>query len=415
MGKNKKKRHNQLNKEENKGDGSPSDGNKFYAYSKYVAIQKSDTQKFDDNTDLEDENWIREKTLYQQKDSFNQQDNNNRFSKTKFPEEDHAEDIFPQNHEKERDIILSKIEEIDNKKRALSEVEVKPKKSLNSMVSKVQSPFSLVQPVDLTENKGSDDSGRAHGASIKSRDRDSVELWRASDQIDKNKRESEMTEPEQDKDKLLDEWLARGRDNNTIVEDVNGENAETNRVSRSSQRTGSSNRRSDANYDDEDEEEENELHKIHMLQSLQALQYMKKVPIPSIEDIKHMSVFLPKPKYPHLKKTLIFDMDETLIHCVDDIEAENPQVVLDVEFEDGEIVEAGINVRPYAIDCLKAANELFQVIVFTASHKCYADVVLDHLDPTGELIQYRLYRDSCYKTEDNVYIKDLRIIQNREM
>jgi len=44
-------------------------------------------------------------------------------------------------------------------------------------------------------------------------------------------------------------------------------------------------------------------------------------------------------------------------------------VILDVEFEDGEIVEAGINVRPFAIDCLKAANELFQVIVFTASHK----------------------------------------------
>ena len=43
-------------------------------------------------------------------------------------------------------------------------------------------------------------------------------------------------------------------------------------------------------------------------------------------------------------------MDETLIHCVDDIQEENPQTVLYVTFEDGETVEAGINVRPYAID-----------------------------------------------------------------
>ena len=108
-------------------------------------------------------------------------------------------------------------------------------------------------------------------------------------------------------------------------------------------------------------------------------------------------------------------MDETLIHWVDDIEEELPQVVLDVWFDDGEIVDAGVNIRPYAIDWLKAANELFQVIVFTASHKWYADTVLDFLDPKGELIQHRLYRDSWYKTEDNVYIKDLRIIRNREL
>jgi hypothetical protein len=32
------------------------------------------------------------------------------------------------------------------------------------------------------------------------------------------------------------------------------------------------------------------------------------------------------------KKTLIFDMDETLIHCVDDIENESPDVVLEIDF-----------------------------------------------------------------------------------
>jgi CTD small phosphatase-like protein 2 len=84
-------------------------------------------------------------------------------------------------------------------------------------------------------------------------------------------------------------------------------------------------------------------------------------------------------------------------------------------FPNGETVEAGINVRPYAIECLKEANKKYQVVVFTASHKFYADVVLDFLDPAHELIHHRLYRDSCFQTEDGVYIKDLRIIRNRTL
>jgi len=42
-------------------------------------------------------------------------------------------------------------------------------------------------------------------------------------------------------------------------------------------------------------------------------------------------------------------------------------------------------------------------------------VVLDYLDPKRELIEYRLYRDSCVETEEGVFIKDLRIIQNRNL
>jgi CTD small phosphatase-like protein 2 len=53
--------------------------------------------------------------------------------------------------------------------------------------------------------------------------------------------------------------------------------------------------------------------------------------------------------------------------------------------------------------------------VFTASHKAYADVVLNYLDPNNEVIEYRLYRDSCVQTEEGVYIKDLRVIKNRNM
>lgn len=158
--------------------------------------------------------------------------------------------------------------------------------------------------------------------------------------------------------------------------------------------------------------DENEIHKVHMLQSLQALQYLNTIEIPSLKVLKDKMVFLPKKK--NKKKTLIFDMDETLIHWVDSIEDDNPQFIIKVPI-DGEEVEAGINVRPYALEWLEAVNQRFEVIVFTASHQTYADAVLDFLDPDHELIKRRLYRDSCYETEEGVYIKDLRIFANRKL
>jgi hypothetical protein len=57
-----------------------------------------------------------------------------------------------------------------------------------------------------------------------------------------------------------------------------------------------------------------------------------------------------------VKKVVIFDMDETLIHCVDDIETEDPDVILEIDFPDEETVYAGINIRPYVMECLEEAN-----------------------------------------------------------
>lgn len=156
---------------------------------------------------------------------------------------------------------------------------------------------------------------------------------------------------------------------------------------------------------------DNEIHKLHMLQSLQALQYLKTISPPPLSELKNKLVFLPAQ---NKKKTLIFDMDETLIHCVDSIEDENPQYVIKVQLEDEE-VEAGINIRPYALECLETVNQKFEVVVFTASHQTYADAVLDFIDPEGDLIQKRLYRDSCFETEEGIYIKDLRIFANRRL
>jgi hypothetical protein len=54
-----------------------------------------------------------------------------------------------------------------------------------------------------------------------------------------------------------------------------------------------------------------------------------KIKAPPISEIKHLMVNLPPSLH---KKTLVFDMDETLIHCVEDIETQKPQMVIDLNF-----------------------------------------------------------------------------------
>ena len=54
----------------------------------------------------------------------------------------------------------------------------------------------------------------------------------------------------------------------------------------------------------------------------------------------------------------------------------------------------------------------FEVAIFTASHQSYADAVLNTLiDP--EKRYPRLYRQHCIRTNEGIYIKDLRVIRNR--
>ena len=69
--------------------------------------------------------------------------------------------------------------------------------------------------------------------------------------------------------------------------------------------------------------------------------------------------------------------------------------------------------RPFARELLEAANEDFEVIVFTASQRAYADKVIDYLDPTGRLVHHRLYREHC-TVVGNVLVKDLRVLANRQ-
>jgi len=157
-----------------------------------------------------------------------------------------------------------------------------------------------------------------------------------------------------------------------------------------------------------------QIYREHFLQTFQALSFCKLLKPTDPSVIAQKKVHLPRRETHKDKKTLVFDMDETLIHCNESPDMPS-DVVLPITFPNGEVVEAGINVRPFAIECLRELSQYYEIIVFTASHGCYANVVLDYLDPHEQYIHHRLFRESCVVTEEGVHIKDLRVIGNRNL
>lgn len=58
---------------------------------------------------------------------------------------------------------------------------------------------------------------------------------------------------------------------------------------------------------------------------------------------------------------------------------------------------------------LKEVAKHFEIVVFTASEKLYADKAINLLDPAKNLIRSRLYRNSC--TPFNLlFVKDLNTL-----
>lgn len=157
-----------------------------------------------------------------------------------------------------------------------------------------------------------------------------------------------------------------------------------------------------------------QIYKEHLQQSFQSMKFCRYMKQTDPKVLAKKKVYLTKKEVYRNKKTLIFDLDETLIHC-NDSPIKRSDVKLPIKFPHGETIEAGINVRPYALDILKELSQHFEIIVFTASHKSYATVVLDYLDPHKQYIQHRLFRDSCVYTDEGVYVKDLRVIANRNL
>ena len=106
------------------------------------------------------------------------------------------------------------------------------------------------------------------------------------------------------------------------------------------------------------------------------------------------------------RPTLVLDLDHTLVRSVAlhvagsgrGAGARPGRVVLPrLPGTDPGAPLTAFDARPGLPAFLAAASSLFEVVVFTAGARSYADPVLDALDPAGTLFAARLYRDACIR------------------
>ena len=122
------------------------------------------------------------------------------------------------------------------------------------------------------------------------------------------------------------------------------------------------------------------------------------------------------------KKTLIFDLDETLIHCIGEIKENDAQQnyhkSVDITLPTKKTIKVGINIRPFLYESLDILKEHYNLILYTASHQSYTDGVLKIIDPEKKYFKYRLFRYNCTQIKmDNstFYIKNLDIFKNIDL
>ncbi|WVZ69586.1 hypothetical protein U9M48_018353 [Paspalum notatum var. saurae] len=128
--------------------------------------------------------------------------------------------------------------------------------------------------------------------------------------------------------------------------------------------------------------------------------------LPDLMDVDSPSCLLKTPvRRKHV--TLVLDLDETLVHSTLD-PCDNADFTLEVFFNMKNHT-VYVRKRPHLKMFLEKVAQMFELVIFTASQRIYAEQLIDRLDPDGKYISRRIYRESCIFS-DGGYTKDLTIL-----
>jgi hypothetical protein len=141
----------------------------------------------------------------------------------------------------------------------------------------------------------------------------------------------------------------------------------------------------DENVDDEEEEasiDQESIAQPHVADDDEFNPWTFIQTLPPYETLQPNPVALP-PARDATKKCLVLDLDETLVHCSVDAPAQGSgpaDLTFPVVFH-GNHYTVHVKLRPWLTPFLESVSTKFEVIVFTASQKVYADALLNLIDP----------------------------------
>ena len=136
-----------------------------------------------------------------------------------------------------------------------------------------------------------------------------------------------------------------------------------------------------------------------------------------IEEIKkNLTMTYPICPLEKNKKLLILDLDETLAHSDLDFSLKDKiqkyDTILHFNSDEEKNIPIPLLIRPWTKEFLDYAVQEFDLVIFTASDKQYANEIIDFIEKDKKYFKMRLYRNHCLFIEPGLYIKDLRIFSD---
>ena len=113
------------------------------------------------------------------------------------------------------------------------------------------------------------------------------------------------------------------------------------------------------------------------------------------------------------KKTLVLDLDETLVHSVGGVEnneGEIPQhdFIIQIPQNNNLSHDVHVMVRPHVEEFLERMSKRYELVIFTASISKYANPLLNIVDKMN-YVPFRLFREHCTLI-NTAFVKDLNLL-----
>ncbi|KAG0131552.1 NLI interacting factor-like phosphatase-domain-containing protein [Tuber indicum] len=109
-------------------------------------------------------------------------------------------------------------------------------------------------------------------------------------------------------------------------------------------------------------------------------------------------------------KTLILDLDETLIHSLAKGGRMTSGHMVEVKLDRQHAILYYVHKRPYCDEFLRMVCKWYNLVIFTASVQEYADPVIDWLEQNRKYFKGRYYRQHCTQ-RGGAYIKDISAVE----